>query len=306
MVLSEALNGPAMRLETRSDIPLRHILVASDFSAASQSALTTALAIARRYGSKVTLAHVFRPEALHSLAPEARQRALDDAWREAQRQIMDQLIAGRLSGIANEVVVEQGDDIWQVLTRLIRTRNVDILVVGTRGRTGIRKMLMGSVAEDIFRQAPCPVITVGPKLSGEPAVEDPHKILFATGFARHSLAAGGWALSLAQHHQAQLLLLHVITAPVDASAREAAAREAQQRLAGLVPPGIQLPSAPQCLVEFGTAAEGILRVVEQHQPDLIVLGIRQPEGFARRVKWATAYEVVRHAPCPVLTVRASD
>ncbi len=295
-----------MKLKSTSDIPMRHILVASDFSAASESALTTALAIARRYGSKVTLAHVFRPEAYHSLAAEARQRALDDAWREAQRQIMDQLIAGRLSGIANEVIVEQGENIWEVLARLIRTRNVDMVVVGTRGRTGIRKMLMGSVAEDIFRQAPCPVMTVGPKLVGEPSVEDPKKILFATGFAGHSLAAGGWALSLAQHHQAQLLLLHVITTPMEASGREQATREAQQRLRGLVPPEVQLPSPPECLVEFGTAAEGILRVVGQHQPDLIVLGIRQQEGFARRVKWATAYEVVRHAPCPVLTVRASD
>ncbi len=266
----------------------------------------TALAISRRYGSKVTLAHVFRPEAYHSLAPDARQRALDDAWREAQRQIMDQLIAGRLSGIAHEVVVEQGDDIWDVLARLIRERSVDLMVVGTRGRTGLRKMLMGSVAEDIFRQAPCPVMTVGPKLSGEPSLKDPQKILFATGFAGHSLAAGGWALSLAQHHQAQLLLLHVITTATEPAAREQAARNAQQRLRGLIPPDVQLPSPPECLVEFGTAAEGILRTVEQHEPDLIVLGIRQPEGFARRVKWATAYEVVRHAPCPVLTVRASD
>lgn len=293
-------------LDAKTDIALRNILVASDFSAASESALTTALAIARRYGAKVTLAHVFRPEAYHSVAPESRQRALDDAWREAQRQVMDQLIAGRLTGIANEVVVEQGDEIWDVLARMVRERNIDVIVVGTRGRSGVAKLLMGSVAEDIFRQAPCPVITVGPNLAGEHPREGPARILFSTGFSGHSLAAGGYALSLAQHHQATLILLHVITSPVEPSARDHARREAEDKLRALMPADLKMSCRPEYVVQFGTAAECILGVTKQYKPDLIVLGIRQSEGFARRVKWATAYEVVRHAPCPVLTVRSPD
>ncbi len=293
-------------LEATADVALRNILVATDFSPASDSALTTALAIARRYGSKVILAHVFRPEAYHSLASEARQRALDDAWREAQRQMMDQLIAGRLAGVANEVVVEQGDSIWESLTRLIAQRHIDMVVVGTRGRTGVAKLLMGSVAEDIFRQAACPVMTVGPKLAEERSQEGPPRILFSTGFSGHSLAAGGYALSLAQHRQATLILLHVVTAPTDTAARPQVAHEAEQRLRRLIPADAPLARPAEFVVEFGSAADCILSVAEKYKPDVIVLGIRQREGFARRVKWATAYEVVRHAPCPVLTVRAPD
>jgi nucleotide-binding universal stress UspA family protein len=293
-------------LQAKAEVALRHILVATDFSAASGSALITALGIARRYGSKVILAHVFRPEAYHSLAPEARQRALDDAWRDAQRQMMDQLIAGRLSGVANEVVVETGDEIWPVLARMVRERHIDLLVVGTRGRTGVAKLLMGSAAEDIFRQAPCPVMTVGPKLAGKRALEGAARILFATGFSGHSLAAGGYALSLAQHNEATLILLHVITTPVDAAARDHARREAKEKLHALIPADLKLSCRPEYVVEFGGAAECILSATEKHHADVIVLGIRQSEGFARRMKWATAYEVVRHAPCPVLTVRSPD
>ncbi len=293
-------------LEAKTDVAIRNILVASDFSAASESALTTALAIARRYGSKVILAHVFRPETYHSLSSDARQRALDDAWRDAHRQMMEQLMAGRLTGITNEVVVEQGEQVWDVLGRMVRERQMDMLVLGTRGRSGISKFLMGSAAEDIFRQAPCPVITVGPKLAGKRAIEGPGRILFATGFSGHSLAAGGYALSLALHHQASLILLHVITAPIEPQMREQAMQEAEQRLRALIAPELEVACHPEFVVQFGTAAEGILSTTEKHHPDLIVLGIRQPEGFARRVRWATAYEVVRNAPCPVLTVRSPD
>ncbi len=306
MLLSWRGNIIMKPLEATADVALRNILVATDFSSASDSALTTALGIARRYGSKVILAHVFRPEAYHSLAPEARQRALDEAWRDAQRQMTDQLIAGRLSGLANEVVVEQGDDLWSVLGRQIAQRHIDMVVVGTRGRSGVAKLLMGSVAEDIFRQAPCPVLTVGPKVRRERSLEGPARILFSTGFSGHSLAAGGYALSLAQHHQATLILLHVVTTPTDASAREQVARDAEARLRSRIGPDAQLAHPPEFVVEFGTAADCILGVARDREVDVIVLGIRQREGFARRVRWATAYEVVRHAPCPVLTVRAPD
>ncbi len=295
-----------VQLQAKPDLALRNILVATDFSAASESALIAGLAIARRYGSKICLAHVFRPDAYHSVAPESRQRALDDAWRDAQRQMMDQLIAGRLTGIPNEVIVEQGDSLWDVLARTIRDRHIDLMVVGTRGRTGIRKLLMGSVAEDIFRQSPCPVLTVGPEMVHKPSVEGPKRLLFATGFSGHSLAAGGWALSLAQHHNATLILLHVITTPVEASARGQALAEAETRLRSLIPAENGLTCPPEFVVQFGTAAEGILDVARKREPDLILLGIRQREGFARRVSWATAYEVVRNSPCPVLTVRSPD
>ena len=81
---------------------------------------------------------------------------------------------------------------------------------------------------------------------------------------------------------------------------------AKQRLASLIPAGMQLAAAPETIVEFGLAAERILAAAQQLKPGLIVLGVRQPVGWARRLKWATAYEVVANAPCPVLTVRMTE
>ena len=91
-----------------------------------------------------------------------------------------------------------------------------LVVVGTHGRPGISKVLMGSVAERIFRQASCPVLTVGPNVSGEPeAIVDMHTILFPTDFSPESVAAVPYATSLAQEHQARVYLLHVTSGAVD-------------------------------------------------------------------------------------------
>src|SRR5512146_1341615 len=281
---------------------LERVLLATDFSPVSELALHYSLTIARRNHSRMYLAHVVRPEAYQVLAPDARQRALDEAWREAHRHMTDLLIAGHLDGIEHQVIVEQGE-IWEVIQKLVEDLQVNLLVVGTHGRSRIGKLLLGSVAESIFRQATCPVLMVGPKAKEESPPAGPQRILFSTGFSGHSLRAGGAALSLAQRQGAELIILHVITESVPEAERPARHQAALERLRGLIPPGIELAVPPQFEVEFGTAAECIQTVAEARKTDLIVMGVRQPVGFARRLKWATAYEVVTNAPCPVLTLK---
>ena len=281
---------------------LDRILLATDFSPVSELALHYSLTIARRNRSRMYLAHVVRPEAYQVLAPEARQRALDEAWREAHRHMTDLLIAGHLDGIEHQVIVEQGE-IWEVIAKLVQDLTVNLIVVGTHGRSRLGKLLLGSVAESIFRQSPCPVLMVGPKANAEVPEAGPQRILFSTGFSGHSLRAGSAALSLAQRQGAELILLHVIAEEVDPTVRPARQRAAVDRMKELIPAGVHLEKPPQFVVEFGTAAERIQAVAAERSADLIVLGVRQPVGFARRLKWATAYEVVSNAPCPVLTVK---
>jgi nucleotide-binding universal stress UspA family protein len=89
-----------------------------------------------------------------------------------------------------------------------------MLVLGTHGRSGVGKLLIGSVAEEVFRRAACPVLSIGPKVSQQPAGEIQfHNILFATDFSENSLAALPYAISLAEEDQAQLTLLYVIGQP---------------------------------------------------------------------------------------------
>ncbi len=279
-------------------------MLATDFDPNSEAALHYSLSIARRYGSKVYLLHVVTLDAFSLLSDDARRDALDNAWRDAQRHMTDLLIAGHLEGVDHQVMVEQGD-VWDILSRKIDELKIDLLVVGTHGRSRIGKLLLGSVAEHIFRQAACPVLMVGPRSrrAAERSTGD-RPILFCTGFSAHSVKAGSYALSLAQHQSACLIMLHVSKeTPSTAPDKQRIVEEGCARLRALIPPDIQLACPVQCYVEFGTAAERILAVAAEHKPSVIVLGVRQPVGFARRLKWATAYEVVSHAPCPVLTVR---
>jgi nucleotide-binding universal stress UspA family protein len=291
-------------LQAPKPIEIRNILLATDFDPITESALHYSLAIARRYGAKIFLVHVVRPDVFQFGGTDNRS-ALDDAWRDAQRHMTDLLIGGHLHGVAHQVMVEQGE-VWPVLSRKIAELKIDLLVVGTHGRSRIGKLLLGSVAEEIFRQATCPVMMVGPNAT-RPAGKGVERILFCTGFSAHSLHAGEYALSLAQRQGADLVLLHVSTeSPASPQERDRVRDAACARLLSLVPPDASLPHPPQCLVEFGNAAERILAVAAERQPGLIVMGVRQPVGFARRLKWATAYEVVSNAPCPVLTVRSPD
>ncbi len=288
-------------LDASTPISFKRILLATDFDPITSSALHYSLAIARRYAAKIYLVHVVRPDLLPG-SGESRQRSLDDAWRDAQRHMTDLLIAGHLEGVDHQVIVEQGD-VWEVLARKIDELSIDLVVVGTHGRSRIGKLFLGSVAEEIFRQARCPVMMVGPK-AALAAGQGVSRVLFCTGFSAHSIKAGSYALALAQRQSACLMMLHVSKEePATPQERKRIAAEGRERLKNLLPNDHHLACAPEFLVEFGTAAERILALANEHKPSLIVLGVRQPVGFARRLKWATAYEVVSNAPCPVLTVR---
>lgn len=291
-------------LPAAKSIAIRNILLATDFGPITKAALHYSLTIARRYGATVYLVHVVRPDVFQFAGSEP-STTLDDAWREAQQHMTDLLIHGHLQGVDHKVMVEQGN-VWEVLSGKIRDLQIDLLVIGTHGRSRIGKLLLGSVAEQIFRQATCPVLMVGPK-APVPTGKGIQRILFCTGFSHHSLQAGAYAISMAQHQAADLIILHVHTGELASTQERDKVRQTScDRLATLVPTDAALPHPPECLVEFGSAAERILAVAQERLPSVIVMGVRQPVGFARRLKWATAYEVVSHAPCPVLTVRTPD
>ena len=285
--------------QTEAPVAITNIVIATDFSPISDTALLYCLGIARRNQSKVWVVHVVADTFFSS---DTQQRAIDDAWREGHRRMTEHFIAGHLDGVQYKLIVEQGG-IYEVLTRIVEEHKADLLVLGTRGRSRIGKLLLGSVAETIFRQAPCPVMTVGPRTELHTQY-GPRRILFSTGFSQHSLAAGKFALRLAERQEAELILLHV--ASESEPEREVYIRHAKERLASLLPAENKLMSPPLFLVEFGVAGDCILSVAQAQRPDLIVLGVRQPESFSRRLRWATAYDVVTKAPCPVLTVRTSE
>jgi len=292
-------------LDASKQVKFQNVLLATDFSPASETALLYSLALARRWNARIFVAHVVNPATI--FGAEAVQRAINDAWREAHTEMTNQLIAGRLEGIENHVVVRQGD-VWQETARMIEEFHIDLLVTGTRGRTGVWKMLLGSTAETLFRQAPCPVLTVGPKTPEEAPQSGPKRILYSTGFAPQSLYAGVFALSLAQQNEARLAMLNVVKEVQNDTPqkREELESEGKRHLRELVPGEAKLIAPPEVFVAFGPAAEAILRLADEWKPELIVLGVRRPHGEAKRITWATAYTVVASAPCPVLTIKQPE
>ncbi len=287
-------------LDCETRVSLKNILFATDFSKQSDAALSYALSIARRYGSTVFAAHVIPDRPLLASPPiEAWEAMTAQAAPEAKESLA--LLESQLKGIPHEMLLRKGS-VWPELSEIIDAKAIDLLVLGTHGRTGASKVLMGSVAERIFRQAQCPVLTVGPQVAGEPAsIADMHEILLPTDFSRESLAAVPYAVSLAQEHRARLHLLHVAENLLTASA-EAWMIE---RLQSLVPPEAELWCEPKVLVEYGSAAEKILECAEELGTDVIILGVKRTSSHlgATHVSLATAYNVVSQAICPVLTVR---
>lgn len=286
-----------------------NILLATDFSPSSQSALLYSLGIARRYNARVIVAHVVNPAANRLLGHDAVERAVNDAWRDAHAEMTNQLIAGRLEGIENHVIVTQGD-VWEELSRLAEKFKADLLVTGTRGRTGVWKLLLGSTAERIFRNSTIPVLTIGPRIAGGVPLESgPKRILYSTGFAPHSVRAGQYAFSIARQQQAKLAMIHVAKEVSEDSQpmRAQLERDSRHRLESLIPPDAGLESPPEIFVDFGSPAEAILKTADHWKPDLIVLGLRRSEEESgKRATWATAYNVVCNATCPVLTVRMHE
>jgi nucleotide-binding universal stress UspA family protein len=278
-------------------LKLDNVLVATDFSSFSKMAVLYATSIARRHASKLFVTHVVGSQS---------EAALMDGWRAGQTEMTDQLIAHRLDGIRYELLVRSGD-IWTVLSRLIIEHGIDLVVVGTRGRTGIRKFVLGSVAQRVFRQAACPVLTVGPSIANQEPEMGPEHILAATDFAPHSLWAVRYAAGLAQDLHSSLALLHVVTDPSEVSgeAKDRTRDERLARLRTLVSSDVRLPSAPVFFVEFGSASEKILQTAAIWKANLIVLGLRHVEEASRNeTTWAKAYEIVCKASCPVLTIRS--
>jgi nucleotide-binding universal stress UspA family protein len=291
----------AMKLrDATSRVALRNILMAIDFSPSSDAALDYSVAIARRYGSRIYMTHVIRPDVYQLVSPEAMETVLDQARHYAEQQMAKVLVSGRVRGVPHQVLLGQGE-LWTVLSELIEEHEIDLIVVGTHGRTGLKKMLMGSVAERVFRMAPCPVLTVGPHVPHDAVKRrGPRQILYATDFSATAEGAAGYALTLAQEHQSNLSLLHVLEGDRFDSVK---AETAADRLKSLVVPEAALWCTPDFRVAFGHPADEILRAAEDREADLIVLGARKPDFSISQLPPATAYKVVCSAHCPVLTIR---
>ena len=300
-------------------LPVKNVLFATDFSATSEAALPYATVICRRFGSTLHSAHVLSDASLLMMTGGVDYVSMSTIYEDAHTEAgvkLDQ-ISSHLEGIKHHNYVRHGQ-VWKNLAGIVDENQIDLIVVGTHGRSGLGKLLLGSVAEDILRHAPCPVLTVGPKVSGRaklPAIQtrgrdlapvelDLQQIVFATNFDQYSALVVQKAIALAEEFRSRLTLLHVIEDYTGLGSRPDFMEDSICRLKSLVPNDAALQYLPESLLEFGTPADCILKVACDREADMIVLGARaSAELGSTHLPWSIAHHVIAKAHCPVLTVR---
>jgi len=296
----------AKRVLPDKKILLSRILVATDFSPFSSRALDYAISFARRYDSHIFLTHVISPDAYPLAAPEVTVRLVNSQRREAEDRIQEMLYSGRLKDIPYDILVEEGA-LWPALHNVIERKRIDLVVVATHGMGAVQKLVIGSGAEQIFRQCVVPVLTVGPGVGrhGEPDITFKH-ILFATDFGLGSDREAAYAFSLGQEHDATVTLFHALRHLDDYSEDGLILRReaVKHQLQDLVPSGAEVWCNTQFRMAVGEPATEILRFAQENNVDLIVMGAKARAGLAGHVPGTKAYKVVSSAHCPVLTVRS--
>jgi nucleotide-binding universal stress UspA family protein len=294
-------------------IGFRSLLCPVDFSEPSRRALAHALALARRYEGRITLLTVV-PD-LPSVVgfPLAEGTALDPTIREEMVEDLREIAVKACEQAPVDAVVAEGDPARTII-RHAREMGADIVVMGTHGRSGFERWMLGSVTEKVLRTAHCPVLAV-PMSSGSP--EDRvafRRILCPVDFSPSALHAVKQAVSLAEGAKAELTLLHVVDWLPDRDARpgqrydefrDYVERDALRRLRSLVPPEARDGCAPREAVAFGTPWREVLRRAAEGEADVVVMGVHGHGAVEVMLFGSTTQHVVRHCACPVLTIRAA-
>jgi len=282
------------------DLGIHRVLSAIDFSASSIKALNHAIEIARSYAAKFYLVHVVSSIGYVMVGADAVVSAMDTASEELQHLEQRLSRTGALAGIPHEILVCQGN-VWQQLEHVITEHQIDLIVLGTQGKTGLRKLALGSVAEAVFHGAACPVLTVGPCAAADPPLHAKlSHILYPTDLSPESDRAAAYAVSLAREHGARLTVLHVLE---KGQAAQIGDHEHQftTRFRQLISTGVSLDWSYQR--EVGLADQTILGLAKERQVSLIVLGLRPRRYLVNPQSWLHAYKIASEACCPVLTVR---
>ena len=299
-------------------IEFKRILCPVDFSASSTRSLAHAAALARWYEAELTVLHVvpaFEPfqvggglgVPVQILNPVPREDILGE---------MRQLLAPAGASPDAHLVAEAGDASTTIVDQALTT-GADLIVIGTHGRRGFKRLLLGSVAETVLHEAPCPVLTVSPHTEAASAdVVTFKRILCPVDFSPSSLQALGFALDLARQAGGLVTLLHVIEWLAEEEPRVYAhfntpevrgymVADAKERLRSLAADESRAWCEIEDTVVTGRAHREILRAAEATPPDLIVMGAQGRGGVGLALFGSTTQQVVRHAACPVLTVRGT-
>lgn len=285
-------------LQTATDVSFKSILFLTDFTEASEAALAYALEFARHYNAQLYPAHACNPVIpSETTTPDFIEAVAENSRKQLAKVAKENEITG-------PALFAQGG-IETAFPKWINEHGIDLVIAGTHGRRGLQRFLMGSTAEFIFRNATCPVLTVGPHVAVRPYKGfTVGTILFPTDLGPHAEFAGTYALSFAREKHARLTFMHVVSLDEafqrDRSELVSAAR---RKLEKLVPTDAKQWCEPEVVIAIGDPALELVGYAEKERPDLIVLGLPHDKKFNTHFRTGVTYKLVSSAPCPVLTIR---
>lgn len=288
--------------ENKFAIKLKNVLFTTDFSEASTNALPHAAALAEKFGGRVFVCHILTPTALAIGAPEAAPYLYQAEMKTAKQELERLLLSPWLDSVDHKSVMLSGI-FGDELKNAINANDVHLVVAGTHGRTGFRRLLLGSGAEEICRVSSRPVLTIGPDSPGRSKI-DFKTILYLTDLSQESLQALPYATAIAEKYAAKLIFLHVLPGEFAKNPDSAQLEEPlRDRMRELTENGMGTGRA-EFLIEAGETVESILNVARKVNADLIAMGIRNAFAPGVQLHSSIAYRVISAAHCPVLTYRA--
>jgi nucleotide-binding universal stress UspA family protein len=287
-------------------VGIHNVLIATDFSQYSNQALDFGLNLAKGYKAQTYIVFVVPSDEFMLAGPEAYVAAKEAARRDLESLKVElKQSHGCVAGKDYQLYLLEGDVASSILN-FAQERNVDLIVVGTHGRGGLGKAIMGSVCELVFRGSPVPVLTIGPNARHAYHALDPKNILVAADFTSASERAAQYAAGLASKHHSRLTLLHVVN-PKELEHQpdpDRILRAMEANLEALL--GGEGPAAYTCRIERGRLVPTVLRTAAELEADVLVMGVRPASPVVCRLTWQNAYQIVRESPCPVLTVRVAE
>ena len=296
---------------------LNNILFATDFSEASQHALEHAAVVAAKNDATLHVVHV--RVLLNDMYGQR-----DFPARTEYQQALDTFAKDNIEGIAPKFDVPIKRKIVRdvaaapAIVEYVKHNAIDLVVLGSHGRTGLAHVLLGSVAQEVVRHCPVNVLVVGHNDDHAIHPEGYRTIACAIDFSLHSKRALKDAAALAMAHQAKLVVMHVIST-VPHPAYYMAASDvlsdvfprlesfAKKQMAELVAE-LALPENVdvETLILEGVIHEKINEVTRQHNASVLVVGTEGNTGLERFLLGSVAEKVLRTAPCPVLAVKAVE
>lgn len=306
------------RRRTRSVVPTmgRSLLCPVDFSEQSREALRWASAIAQRRGVDLTVLSVLEPLLAQAVGIRLGVDLADTEVEPALRDFVEATLPEPVrQAVHVQMQVIAGDTAAAIL-ETARRLDSGLIVMGTHGLGGLRKLLLGSTTEQVLRRSEWPVLAVPPGAVTPPSVEHPavqlRKILLATDFGASAMAAAQWAGDLASAISVPLVLAHVVE-PVIVPLRwpELAADFESERLASaerlLAKLAATLRHAQtECVASTGQTADTLSSLATEHEASLVVMGLTRREDADLHKPGSLAYRVSRTAHVAVAVVPARD